>query len=70
MHDAIRESGILADAPEIDLTVFRIGIYGKLRALDSMVRDRDRIEIYRPLLADPKESRRNRALRKSRQDAQ
>ncbi len=63
LHDAIRQSGILNDAPEIDLTVWRVGIYGKLRPLDTVLRDRDRIEIYRPLLADPKESRRKRAVR-------
>lgn len=64
LQDAIRQSGIFNDAPEIDLTVWRVGIYGKLRPLDTVLRDRDRIEIYRPLLADPKESRRKRAVQK------
>jgi hypothetical protein len=64
VEDAIRRSGVLLDAPEIDLTVCRIGIHGKLKTLDTALRDRDRIEIYRPLIADPKESRRKRAEKK------
>jgi putative ubiquitin-RnfH superfamily antitoxin RatB of RatAB toxin-antitoxin module len=64
VEDAIRQSGVLHDAPEIDLAVCRVGIYGKLKTLDTALRDRDRIEIYRPLIADPKESRRKRAEKK------
>jgi uncharacterized protein len=63
---AIKQSGILAEVPEIDLAVCRVGIFGKLTALDALLRDRDRIEIYRPLIADPKESRRERAQNKHR----
>ena len=63
LHDAITQSGIGNDAPEIDLTVWRVGIYGKLKPPDTILRDGDRIEIYRPLQVDPKESRRHRALR-------
>ena len=59
--DAIQVSGILQKYPEIDLTVNKLGIFGKLTQADSVLRDRDRIEIYRPLLADPKEVRRMRA---------
>ena len=40
----------------------QIGIFGKLTQLDHVMRERDRIEIYRPLIADPKEIRRQRAL--------
>ena len=47
--------------PEIDLSVNQIGIFGKLTQLDHVMRERDRIEIYRPLIADPKEIRRQRA---------
>ncbi len=47
--------------PEIDLEVNQIGIFGKLTQLDHVMRERDRIEIYRPLIADPKEIRRQRA---------
>lgn len=58
---AIRLSGILGKYPEIDLDKNKLGIYGKLTRTDAVLRDRDRIEIYRPLLADPKEVRRKRA---------
>lgn len=61
ISDAIERSGILTRYPEIDLTRNKVGVYGKLAKLDGLVRERDRIEIYRPLLADPKEIRRQRA---------
>lgn len=64
VHGAIKQSGIVERFPEIDLTVCRVGIYGKLKQLDTELRDCDRVEIYRPLLADPKESRRKRAVNK------
>lgn len=64
VHAAILLSEILNETPEIDLAVSRVGIHGKLKTLETIVRDGDRIEIYRPLLADPKESRRKRAERK------
>lgn len=67
VEQAIRQSGLLALLPEIDLALHRVGIFGKLKALDALVRDRDRIEIYRPLTADPKESRRRRATRREQQ---
>ena len=53
--DAIRASGILQRVPEIDLSVWRVGVFGKLRPLDAIARNFDRIEIYRPLKADPME---------------
>jgi len=58
---AIRVSGILNKFPEIDLNVNQIGIFGKLIRLDTQLRNLDRIEIYRPLIADPKEVRKQRA---------
>jgi len=64
MQSAIEQSGVLQAAPEIDLAVFRAGIYGKLKPLDSPLREKDRIEIYQPLIADPKEARQRRAARK------
>jgi putative ubiquitin-RnfH superfamily antitoxin RatB of RatAB toxin-antitoxin module len=64
LEDAIRQSGLLSEVPEIDLANCRVGVYGKLKSLDAPVREHDRIEIYRPLLADPKESRRKRAEKK------
>ena len=69
LHDAIKQSGILHSVPEIDLTVCRVGIYGKLKPLDTVLRDHDRIEIYRALIADPKESRRKRAEKKEAKKA-
>ena len=49
--------------PHLDLTSYRVGIYGKLKTLETVLRERDRVEIYRPLLADPKDARRRRARR-------
>lgn len=69
LRTAIEQSGIIRDAPEIDLTVFRVGIHGKLKTLDTLLRDHDRIEIYRSLVADPKESRRRRAAGKDEKKA-
>ncbi|MBI1285657.1 MAG: RnfH family protein [Thiobacillus sp.] len=61
VEDAIRASGILEAFPEIDLSLNKVGIFSKLVKLDEKVRDKDRVEIYRPLIADPKEVRRKRA---------
>jgi putative ubiquitin-RnfH superfamily antitoxin RatB of RatAB toxin-antitoxin module len=58
---AIRASGLLARFPEIDLARQAVGIYGRRVALSDTVHDGDRVEIYRPLAADPKETRRRRA---------
>lgn len=58
---AIEASGLLAKHPQIDLTKNKVGIYAKLAKLDTPLRDRDRVEIYRPLIADPKEVRKQRA---------
>jgi len=59
--DAIKLSGILDKYPEIDLEKGKFGIFGKLSKTDTVLREKDRIEIYRPLIADPKEVRRKRA---------
>jgi putative ubiquitin-RnfH superfamily antitoxin RatB of RatAB toxin-antitoxin module len=61
---AIEQSGVLASFPEINLVTQPVGIYGKKKTLETVLRDRDRIEIYRPLVADPKDSRRKRAAKK------
>ncbi|MCW8982977.1 MAG: RnfH family protein [Gammaproteobacteria bacterium] len=58
---AIQKSGILERFEEIDLTKNKVGIFGKLTKLDKTLNERDRIEIYRPLIADPKEVRKKRA---------
>ena len=60
---AVIQSGILQRFPEIDLDNNKVGIFGKLCKLDQTLRAGDRVEIYRPLLIDPKEGRRNRAAR-------
>jgi putative ubiquitin-RnfH superfamily antitoxin RatB of RatAB toxin-antitoxin module len=60
IQQAIEASGVLARYPEIDLARNKVGIYGKLAALDTAVAPRDRIEIYRPLSVDPKVARQRR----------
>ncbi len=59
--EAVRASGVVEKHPEIDLARNKLGVYGKLTKADAPLRDRDRVEIYRPLIADPKEIRRKRA---------
>ena len=61
IEQAILASGILTQFPEIDLTQNRVGIYSRLAKLSDGLLDGDRIEIYRPLLEDPREIRRRRA---------
>ncbi len=60
VQQAIEASGLLQRYPEIDLARNKVGIYGKLIKLDTVLHERDRVEIYRPLIADPKESRKKR----------
>jgi len=61
VRDAIERSGLLLEFPEIDLAKNKLGIWNKLAKPDAVLRDKDRVEIYRPLIADPKEVRRQRA---------
>lgn len=61
VEEAIRKSGVLQLYPEIDLAQNKVGVFGKLTKLDKTLNERDRIEIYRPLIADPKEVRKKRA---------
>ena len=58
---AVQASGVQQRYPQIDLGAHKLGIFGKLRPADTVLRDGDRVEIYRPLQADPKETRRRRA---------
>lgn len=60
VRDAIERSGVLAAFPEIDLAYNRVGIHGRLATLATPLSDDDRVEILRPLQADPKEARRQR----------
>lgn len=68
VQQAIKISGLLEQAPEIDLSALRVGIFGKLKSLQTALRDGDRVEIYRPLIADPMESRRRRAGKRRSKD--
>jgi putative ubiquitin-RnfH superfamily antitoxin RatB of RatAB toxin-antitoxin module len=61
LQQAIEASGLAGKYPEIDMDKGKFGIYSKLAKLDTVLRDRDRVEIYRPLIADPKEVRKQRA---------
>ena len=63
VEQAIKQSDILELYPEIDLTINKLGIFGKVCKLSDVLREGDRIEIYRPLIIDPKEARKNRALK-------
>jgi len=61
LQQAIDASGLAVTYPETDFSTFKFGIFSKLAKSDVVLRDRDRVEIYRPLIADPKEVRKQRA---------
>ncbi|MFP1727386.1 RnfH family protein [Lonsdalea quercina] len=61
VEQAIKASGLLTLRPEIDLNINKIGIFSRPAKLDETLQEGDRVEIYRPLIADPKELRRQRA---------
>ncbi len=61
VEQAIQASGILDAHPEIDLSRNKVGVFGKAAKLDAVLYPGDRVEIYRPLIADPKEARKKRA---------
>lgn len=61
VQEAIERSGILNKFPEIDLAIHKVGVFGKIATLQARVHPGDRVEIYRPLIADPKEARKRRA---------
>lgn len=63
VRQAIERSGILQRYPHVELIPGRIGIFGKVVDLGMRLRDGDRVEIYRPLEAEPKEARRRRVKR-------
>lgn len=63
-RQAIDRSGILRRFPQIDPVLQNIGIFGKTVRPDCVLRSGDRVEIYRPLIVDPKEARRRRAAKK------
>ena len=61
IQGAIDASGLLQKYPQLDLAKNKVGLFGKLVKLDTPLRPKDRVEIYRPLIADPKEVRKQRA---------
>jgi len=61
LRDAVEKSGILEKFPELDIDNMDVGIFGKLSKLGNPLKPKDRVEIYRPLIADPKEVRKRRA---------
>jgi putative ubiquitin-RnfH superfamily antitoxin RatB of RatAB toxin-antitoxin module len=62
VQQAIYESGMLKQFPEIDLSQLKVGVFGKVCNLEKAVEQGDRVEIYRPLMQNPMEARRNRAV--------
>ena len=63
VEQAITESGVLSRFPEIEATNLKTGIFGSVCKLDQSLKQADRVEIYRPLIHDPKEARRHRAAK-------
>jgi putative ubiquitin-RnfH superfamily antitoxin RatB of RatAB toxin-antitoxin module len=63
IEQAILVSNILSDCPEIDLKINKVGIFNKRKELQAIVREGDRVEIYRPLIIDPNTARLKRALK-------
>lgn len=61
IEQAIKQSGVLLTFPEINLAINKVGVFSKLGKLDRVLREKDRVEIYRKLIADPKEVRKQRA---------
>ena len=61
LKEAVLVSGILDTYKEIDLYKDRVGIFSKFATLETILREKDRVEIYRPLIADPKKVRKERA---------
>lgn len=67
LRDAIEQSGVLAAHPALARGDFSVGVFGRAQPPEAQARDGDRIEIYRPLLVDPKDARRHRGeLRRKR----
>lgn len=61
VREALERSGIRSQFPELDFDRVKVGIFGRVVRLDAILQHGDRIEIYRPLVADPKAARRRRA---------
>ncbi|MEQ1484212.1 RnfH family protein [Methyloglobulus sp.] len=63
LEQAVKLSGLLVRFPEINCSELRLGIFGVTSKPEQNVKQGDRVEIYRPLIHDPKEARRQRALK-------
>lgn len=61
--EAVARSGLIAECPELQGQALKLGIYGRLCPEGEVLRAGDRVEIYRPLIADPKEARRARVAK-------
>lgn len=68
LKQAILVSGVLTRFPEINLEVNKVGIFGKVKELDQSLLPGDRVEVYRPLIADPKQVRRRRVEEKKEEN--
>lgn len=66
LADAIAQSGVIEMFEGFELDTTKAGIFGLKASHDHVLREGDRVEIYRPLIADPKESRRQRALKQAK----
>ena len=66
VRQGIEFSGVLAQCPVIDLAINKVGIFSRIVHLDTLVKAGDRIEIYRPLIIEPKHARRLRAEKNKR----
>ena len=70
VEQAVEQSGILAKFPEIDLGgVNKVGIFGKATKLNQVMKEGERVEIYRPLIADPKQARKKKAAKEQEKEA-
>jgi uncharacterized protein len=69
LGDALEGSGLAERHPDIDVGGARVGIFGKLSDRKALLADGDRVEIYRALIANPKESRLRRAAARSKPQA-
>ena len=63
LRDALQASALVM--PGLDMDTCPVGIFGKKKTPDTVLRDGDRVEIYRPLVADPKDARRRRVAKKT-----
>lgn len=68
IEQAVRLSPLLTDFPQVDLNKNKVGVFGVQKKLDQLLRDGDRVEVYRELIIDPKQARLNRLAKKNSKD--